>query len=575
MNVNHVSTRLPVNPVFERRKCEADPDDVELPKPRFKNRTLLQDYERILFDPKKLFDDEYCYDAYYSETQYETAYDVGSPSYKLQLMNNGKCDFFNIFNSSKWNEVYNRVSNYDVMIFLEYGLFLNNCSRLKVMNDKTRKDTSVNHGMHSYSCEIYCYDVGFRFNYPETGSDVNSSFQWTQFTDNVLSSKNDYGIRDMICHALYVFGSREVTRFPLTNMVSVKREGFGFFLNFLESNTFLCCTVVCGRFPYVIPSTIRLKDRDYEDFAPEQGLLVMRRTGSRLSCSEGEYEFLYETVPALDYKAEVGNGNSVKRVTSTLHTVFVPEGEMIFDCPLNFAPVMDTRRNGVSIMLPAYGGFSVLYALYFHYFYSLYNSSFDRRVSLDTFFVSPTSLFNFMCGTSFPYVASHAMYSVYRAEGETAFAANSRMEEGVNPRTDDFVRVLDCFSVRSRDLSKKTEDGFPPAFVIVLELEEGPLKYYINDSGYTLRNLLQTAFPYLDDYPVRENVAATHFYVLNPGGKPVYMDKPFSFVVRSRRQVVPNVITLRFSHVDRRGRFKPFRPDPNDAVVIKGSFMRL
>lgn len=553
LEVKQLSTRLPV----PKQKAD-DLDEFE----------SIQNYKCVKLDPQNLLSEKYGY------LTYLRALERSGESYVKTLVeefNSTTNDFANAFDAETINSLYNEVKDYDVMVFLEYGMYLNTASRLKLINSHKTQGSmnSINHGMHSFSSSIYCYDVGFKFDINETGVDPNESFMWNVFTNEHLSSKNDYGIRDMIKHALFDFGGRELSKFPLTNVVTLKREGYGFMLHFIESETYLSCSVVSGKFPYVVTENdfsnylLNLTDRDYEGFSSSQTVIVMRKTRTRVLPEDNEYTYRSERCGCKNFST----GNKF-RSTSAVKTEGPVKSDLLFDCPFNTQPFYDVFRNGVSTLLPPYGGFSLIYSMYFDYLYCVNFENIDST----RFFITPVSLFYFIMGTGVKYRVVHGMFSGEMIDEKYVFKS---VYNYINPEYNEFNRLIDFQVHRNRSERSKLNDVLDGDYMIILEVLYGGTKFYINDDGFSEKKILQNYLYFLEEYPSRDSLGGSVSYYPALSGKPIFMDQPFTFVVNPRTTVLPSVIRFKFLRIDDLGKIREINFETNDVVSLKGSLKLL
>lgn len=561
LEVSKLNTYLPLPEQNKENVCNAKE------KP---SRSL--DVKKLEVDSNMLFNRKYGFRSHYSVLGRKNPKDEDI----IETMWFKDNTPLNMFNGKKMNYMYNYFKSSDVVVYVEYGLYMNTNARLASMKAIKVTQPQISgiegspscHGMKNYHSVMYGFNVGFEFKASETYPDLSNSYFFSKFASETYSLTNDYGLVDMLTYAIYDIGGNELYRMPDSKSFTIRREGYSVFIHFVESENFLHLVFTAGRLPYVLQpedlskSTITLKDRDF-DVSYEQNVLIMRRTESVLKSSKDEYEMrLFRTLNTR-YKVPDDFADERMRSTEINVTNKMCTDEFVFDCTIGAHPLFDTYKYGFNNMLPTYGGFSLFYWLYFYFTFL----TSELNLDIDQCFCTPTSLMNFVAGNLLPYDVMHGFYPMKNPDdGQT-------MTYLVNPPLKTFIRFLDILISRNRTLDKKIHDvRNDVGDVITLELQNSIPKLYINDNNYSYKNIQQVYNFTIENYPVVE-MANGFFVSYTQPRKPIILEEPFSCVLNALSNNINNNVQFRFYGYDEKGNKYVLKFSKGDKVMIKGVFL--
>lgn len=532
-----------------------------------------------------LLSNDYCFNKYFQNLRKDNEFDSSIQKIYEGMWDEEECNPLDMFNyrtvqenqRNMINDIYNYFQSHDVVIFIEYGLHMNanaRCLSMKSLKPSQPENDvrSPCYGMKNFQSCIYGFDVNFKFIVSETYPDVLNTNLWLKLTNEMSDTKQDFSINDMIRYSLLNFGGYELFRMPSTANISIKRQGYGFLIQFPELDTYLSLTVTAGRLPYVIDNLdnneILLSDRDYED-KPNQRIVVMRKTGSLLRPEPGEYQLeVYNTLNR--YFNEDRYGDNHIRGTRMIRNSWNLDLDFIFDCPLSTEPLCDMYRYGLNNMLPTYGGFSLIYWMFFETMYYVGALKYDIK----NFFITPTSLMNFIAGNAFPYEVCHAMYPFHLNDKRERLNPMSYL---VNPEFNTFIRLLFMVVKRNRSRSDRIKDVLRESHLVIgVDLSLGSEKLIINDKKLTSGNLQQTYFQSAEEFPNSETTIGqgSNFSVVKTRRNIVITD-PFSSTVNLNTNVINPVIRFQFYGYDETLKKKKVKFDRDDKIIIKGQFQWL
>lgn len=529
----------------------------------------------------------YNYDAYFSslkrkltgmdnsiKTIYEGMWDENDSVDPLNMFNDRRVDDIRITNII--NDMYNYFKNNDFVLLLEYGLYLNAKARCNTMKSvrsiqPTNDVRTLNYGMKNFQTCAYGFNVGFKYVASETQPDTSNSYFWTKLTNEIFDTPSDYSLMDMIRYALLDFGGYELLRIPSTANFAIRRQGFGFIIQFLELDTFLSLTVTAGRLPYIIrefdDNKISLEDRDYLTLTKSQSVCVLRKTASRVRPEAKEYTVEYATTLSKYYNEDRYRDN---RARGTRLRVFAKPLllDYIYDSALSTEPLFDMYRYGLNTLLPVYGGLSLFHWIFYSSFYYVGVLNID----IDRFFITPMMIMNMIAGNLFPYQITHAMYP-YHIESETS---QNPMFYLLNPELQNFIRLVYLLVKRDRNVSERAHDVVSKSFdVIGLDMELSGEKLIINGDLYKPdSSLLQTYFQSIEEYPNTElSGQNAPFVALVSSKKNIIITDPFSTTISFSTNKINPRVGLRFVAYDESLRKKSIKFTQGDKVMIKGQFI--
>lgn len=541
---------------------------------------------KLEINPDQFLNDAYCFQKYFEALRVNKNQDDNSIKEIYEgVWSENNCNPLNMFDDRKLsderlanniNSIYNYFFANDVVIFVEYGLHMNMNSRCNSVKSVTKAlpiDEYRNqcYGMKSFQMIAYGFNVGFKFVISETQPDITNSYLWCKLTNEVFDTSDDFNIFDMIRYALLDFGGYELFRMPSTVNFTIKRQGYGFLLNFPDLETYLSVTVTAGRLPYVVNqfnnNEVRLKDRDYDEEV-SQKIVVMRKTQSLLRPESGEYSAETYIVPSNYFLRDFYDDKHMRstRIEQFTNTL---EIDFIFDSALSTEPLCDVNRYGLSALFPVYGGFSLYFWMFF---FTLYYVGL-LKVEINKFFITPTALMNFVAGNAFGYDIIHGMFP-FHIEGLDRL---NPMKYLVNPESNTFFRLLFLTIKRNRSVGSRMTDVLKESFLVIgLDMYLGSQKLLVNGSTFVTDYLQQTYFQSAEEFPnIEINSSDASAITLVKSRRNIVMSDSFSTTVNLNTNVINPVIKLQFFGYDESLKKKIIKFEKGDKIIIKGQFQWL
>lgn len=539
--------------------------------------------KKLDLNPAQVFSPTYNVDTFFEACRVQDNSDTSVRHIYKNMWNEVKCDPMKMFDNmlsgqNLINNIYSYFKTSDVVIFLEYGLHMNMSSRIRgirtLSGTQPNKDIkSRGYAMQNYQMSIYGFDVNFKFSSAETQPDVTNSYFWNKFTNETFDSKNDHSIMDMIRYSLFDFGGFEFFRMPSTVNFSIRRQGYGFLIQFPDLDTFLCVTVTAGRLPYVVDSfsdnAIILNDRDGYEPVPSQPIVVLRKTESVLRPDPGEYETEVYTVLNKNYRRDF-SGDKISLDTKYFRTVKDLDIDFVFDCPLVTEPLCDVFRYGLSTLLPIYGGM----ARYFWIFYAaLYYAGHFKKIAIDEFFATPTLLMNFAAGNMFDYDIMHAMYP-YHVEG---IIRSEPIVYLCNPEKSTFYRLMTMMVRRNRSYEDRVRDVLMESHVVIgLDVRYGFHKLLVNSSSFLESEIQQVYLQSAEEFPNSEQtLTQSGTLTIVKTRRNIVINDTFFVQLGKTTNLINEKLRLRFFGYDENLRKKKVKFSSGDKVIIKGVYRYL
>lgn len=481
-----------------------------------------------------------------------------------------------IIDPDKINCVYTEMSSFDVVIFMEYGMYYNKPARIKSVSASNRTGVEkAGYGCCAFTCQVYGFNVGFKFNSSETVPDLTTTYSFTKLVNELLDTQSDCGINDMIRFALLDFGNYQLFKVPELGSTTINREGYGFMVIFNELDTYLCCTVTAGRLPYVLTDfSVTGRDSDYSDLEFKQNCMILRKTRSILVPEKNEYSLNICTCPYNRWNRYPRNkdgtfiDNQYIDVSDLRIKEYLLNNDYIFDCAMISEPIFDITRSGLSLMLPIYGGFNVWYSAFFYYLY--YGCHWN--IPVEECFITSNSLMYFWAGTDFGMKVSHFLNPHERSEKKF----EGIIYNLVNPLYNlEFDRIVTVACRRKREFNDRINElrrgGF---FVVGLNLEFAGAKFILGKDKYYEYPLIQTYSQSVEEYPGPENKINGRFSFPAIPRRPIVIEDGFSFTHTPFTTVIlKNEMRFQFVGLDINAEVKPMKFAKGDKIMVKGKFI--
>lgn len=549
IQIDHLNTALPFRGEYFRSLCSDECDKCE--EADQENYVL-----RLDFDSNFLFSTAYNFEVYHKSLDREGYYNTEEMLKQMWISDEA---VYGMFDDLKLSKIYEKVNDYDVLFLTEYGLSLNDTARLKLV----RKEQDVT-GMVSLKSMIYGFHYGFKYSGVSTLSENSSG--WVKISDDVLRYYSDHHIGDMLRFLLDDFGGGELFNKPDVDVILSRREGYGFLLMFPEKGTFLSVTVVAGLFPYVLSDVdfpnnkLTLIDRDYDDLEVKQSVCELRSTNSKYHTT-ADYCVSVSLSRARDF--DVDGGLNYKTRTYRLSRKKI-KNSFLFDCPFAFQNLSQFEGRYVSMQLPIYGGFGIIYAIYMYYiFYKYFRNN-------EKVFVTPQGLMTFLSGVEVFYTVSHGMFPHEKVDGEYV---DRKIYNLINPELRVFRRIMDLRIFREYDEGKQfIETMGGKVTAVVLMTDNSPAKMLLSDDDMKSARVVQTYFNLLEKYPEKSRNVFLHSVTYEDNFlKPIVIEKQFTFQPFVGETIQPAVVKFHFAGVHADGTIKRLRFFEGDYVIMKGS----